>query len=163
MQPMGYAPAPGMAPVANYEFNELENSQLASTARFAKLWGIISLVSGILILLMGIGITVMMAGVTAAAASSSSSTPGMSPAAIGAIGVGLIPSALVSIIGGIFYMSSGSSLRAVVDTQGNDIPLLMNAVKALSRAFMIEAIAMAVGFIVGFIIGLVINLQGASS
>lgn len=161
---MGYAPAPGMmAPTANYEFNELENTQLASTARFAKLWGIISLVSGILLLLMGILITVMMAGVTAAAAASSSSTPGMSPAAMGAIGIGLIPSALVSIIGGIFYMNSGSALSSVVTTQGNDIPLLMNAIKGLSRAFMIEAIAMAIGFVLGFILGLVLNLQAAST
>jgi hypothetical protein len=72
----------------------------------------------------------------------------------GAVGVALIPTALVSIVGGIFYLQSGGALRMVVDTEGNDIRLLMDSMKALSRAFMIEAIAMMVAFVVGLGIGI---------
>lgn len=149
-----------MAPVAaNYEFNEIENRTIASAARWAKLWGVISLVSGILLLILGI-LMVAVVGAMMAASAASGSSGALKPGMIVAIGAGLIPSSLVSIIGGIFYLSSGSSLRRVVDTQGNDVQLLMNAMRSLSRAFMIEAIAMMVGFVAGFGIG--IAMRGGS-
>lgn len=149
----------GGSPGGSYEFNDGENLTISTVARYARLWGIISLASGILILIMGIVVTIL-GGAIAAAAAASGSSNGMSPAVIGALGVALIPTSLVSIIGGIFYMRSGGALRSVVDTQGNDIHLLTEAVRSLSLAFKIEAIAMAVGFVFGLIIGIVGRVGG---
>lgn len=144
-----------------YEFNEMENATISSTARFARMWGIISVVSGVLVLILGILMVVLLgAAVAADAATSGGSSGALKPSMVVALGFSLIPASLVSIIGGIFYFISGNSLKQVAETQGNDIPLLMNAVRSLSRAFMIEAIAMVVGFILGFIIGL-LNQAGA--
>ena len=164
MQPMpgyGYgAPPPAGAAAATYEFNEIENLTIAEVAKYARMWGIISLVSGVLVVIMGIGIAIVAGAVTATSRSSSGALS--SPAAVAAIGVAVIPSGVVSIIGGIFYTRSGAALRAVVDTQGDDIRLLTDAVRSLSTAFKIEAIAMAVGFVIGFAIGILGRVGGQS-
>jgi len=151
----------GAAP-PGYEFNELENMTIASVAKFARMWGVISLISGILVLIMGVVMTVMAGAVAAASVGSRGSSPLANSAVLGALGVALIPSSLVSIIGGIFYMKSGGALRAVVDTQGNDIGLLTEAVRSLSTAFKIEAIAMAIGFVLGLVLGVVMRSGGQS-
>lgn len=156
---MGYAPAPGMgAPAATYEFTEVENTTLASTARWAKYWGIISIVSGVLLLIIGVLMIVVLGAAMATAPPSSSGSAAITPATVIALGVSFIPAALVSIIGGVFYLMSGNSLQKVVTTQGDDVRLLMEAVQTLTRAFMIEAIALVVSFIAGFVIGL--TMQG---
>jgi hypothetical protein len=153
---MGYAPSPGYGPVRTYEFNELENTTIAGTARYARLWGIISLVSGILLLLMGITLIAMASLFDLSSAGTASSSGGvLTAAAIIGVGIAILPSALVNIIGGIFYIGTGNALRAVVDTQGNDIELLMSATRSLSRALMIEGIATIVGFLIGLAITVV--------
>ena len=149
----------GAGAPASYEFDESQNAVIASTARFARLWGVISLVTGVLALVLGVlAATVLAAALPAASASGTS--PLLKPTMIVALGISMIPSALVSIIGGVFYLNSGASLQNVVTTQGNDIPLLMDAVRSLSRAFMIEAIAMMVAFVVGFGIGIAAQVGG---
>ena len=153
---MGFAPP--MPAAASYEFNDAENVTIASTARFARMWGIISLATGVLTLIIGVLLVVLFAAATTLATASTSGPTAMKPAMIVAIGASLIPSSLVSIIGGIFYLRSGASLQRVVETQGNDIPLLVDAVRALSRAFMIEAIAMMVGFVIGLVIGIAMQI-----
>jgi len=135
-----------------YEFNQSENLTIASVAKFARMWGIISLISGVLVVGMG-AVVALLAGAVAAASATSRSSTGLGPAAMAALGIALIPSGVVSIIGGIFYTKSGSALRAVVDTQGDDIRLMTEAMRSLSTAFKIEAIAMAVGFVIGLVIG----------
>ena len=161
MQPLGDAPGPGMgAPAATYEFNDFENTTLASTARWAKWWGIISIASGALLLILGVLMIVVLGAAMATAPPSSSGGAAITPATVVAIGVSLIPASLVSIIGGVFYLMSGNSLQKVVSTQGEDVPLLMDAVKTLTRAFMIEAIALVVSFIIGFVIGLTMQHGG---
>jgi hypothetical protein len=150
MQPMGYGVAGGYAPPAGartYEFNEAENATIAGTARYARRWGVISIVVGVIVLAAGV--------VLAAMAAALDTSLGGKGVMLGAVGVALVPTSLVYFVGGIFYLRSGRSLLDVVETQGNDIPLLMGAVKSLSRAFMIEAIASAVAFVAGFAIGLV--------
>jgi hypothetical protein len=119
----------------------------------------------VLVLIMGIVVTIAAGAVAAASVAAnhgSSSSPMSSPAALGAIGVALIPSAIVSIIGGFFYLKSGTALRSVVQTQGDDIRLLTEAVRSLSTAFQIEAIAMAIGFVIGLVIGVFARAGGAS-
>jgi len=147
-----------MAQAGGYEFNEVENGAIASTAKFARIWGWISLVSGVILLMLSLTVAFAF---TAMLASMHSTGSALSTAKISAISMSLVPTSIVSIVGGIFYISSGSSLQRVVTTQGNDIPLLMDAVKQLSRAFMIEAIAMIVSFVIGLAIGLM-NFGGAS-
>jgi hypothetical protein len=114
---------------------------------------------------MGVGVAIAGGAVAAASAASGSHSSGANPfgnaAAVSAIGIALIPSALVSIIGGVFYLRSGSALRSVVDTQGDDIRLLTDAVRSLSTAFKIEAIAMAIGFVVGLVIGFATRAGGS--
>ena len=158
----GYG-APPAAPGGTYEFNAAENLTIADVARYARIWGIISLVSGILVFLMGIGVA-MMGGAIAAATAGRSGSSNMlsSSAAVAALGIALVPTAIVSMVGGIFYMRSGAALRSVVDTEGNDIGLLTEAVRSLTLAFKIEAIAMAVGFVIGLGIGIIGKVGGDS-
>ncbi|MBS2012014.1 MAG: hypothetical protein JST00_03950 [Deltaproteobacteria bacterium] len=165
--PTGYgamAPSYGASSGGTYEFNDAENLTIATVARYARIWGIISLLSGIAVLGLGFVVALMGGAIAAAAASRGSGTGAGSPlassAAVAAIGVALVPSGIVSIVGGIFYMRSGSSLQSVVDSQGNDIPLLNQAIRSLSLAFKIEAIAMAVGFVIGLVIGVVGRVGG---
>lgn len=153
----------GAPPGPGYEFNEVENMTISSVAKFARMWGVISLISGILVLIMGVVVTIMAGAVAAASvASNSSGNPLANSAVLGALGVALIPTSLVSIIGGIFYMKSGGALRSVVDTQGNDINLLTEAVRSLGVAFKIEAIAMAISFVLGLVLGVVMRAGGHS-
>lgn len=158
---MGYAPPMPQQASAGYEFNEVENGAIASTAKFARIWGWISLVSGVLLLGLSLLVIFAIAALLASMHSSGSMPSALSTAKITALGMSLLPSSIVSILGGIFYISSGSSLHRVVTTQGNDIPLLMDAVKQLSRAFMIESIALIVSFVFGLVIGLM-NLGGTT-
>ena len=152
----GYGAPPG----GTYEFNPTENLTIADVARYARLWGIISLVSGVLVFMLGIGIAIMGGAIAAATAGRGSANALSSSAAVAAVGIALIPTAIVSFIGGIFYMRSGAALRSVVDTEGNDIPLLTEAVRSLSLAFKIEAIAMAVSFVIGLFIGVASRAAG---
>ncbi len=142
---------------ATYEFSEMENATLASTARFARYWGIISIIAGALLFIIGVLMVVLLGAAVATAPSSSSS--GLSPAMVVALGASLIPSSFVSIIGGVFYFMSGNNLQKVATTQGEDIPLLMKAVQSLTRAFMIEAIALVVSFIFGFVLSFAMNMN----
>lgn len=159
----GHGGGYGAPPVATYEFNPGENLTIAEVARYARIWGIISLISGILVFILGIGVAVMGGAIAAATAGRSGSSNALSSsAAVAALGIALVPTAIVSIIGGIFYMRSGAALRSVVDTEGNDINLLTDAVRSLTLAFKIEAIAMAVGFVIGLGIGIVSKVGGQS-
>lgn len=157
--PPSYGGPPSQQGGGTYEFNEAENFTIDNVAKYARVWGIISLISGILLLLMGITVTILGGAIAAAMKGSGNA---MGPAIVAGAGVALIPSSLVSIIGGVFYMKSGASLKEVTQTQGNDIPLLMNAVRSLATAFKIEAIAMAVGFVIGFVIGFALRAGGQS-
>jgi heme/copper-type cytochrome/quinol oxidase subunit 2 len=144
---------------ATYEFSEMENATLASTARFARYWGIISIVAGVLLFIIGLLMVILLGAAVATAPASSSGSAALSPAMVVGIGLSLIPSSIVSIIGGIFYFVSGNNLTKVATTQGEDIPLLMKAVQSLTRAFMIEAIALVVSFIFGFVLSFAMNMN----
>jgi hypothetical protein len=158
MQPMGYGGAPPMnaPPGGGYEFGPFENDTIESVAKFARWWGILSLVGGALLVLFAIG----MAGVGAmhAVLPESSAAQAGSLGAISAV-VGM--QALVFLSVGVFYLKSGGALRSVVDTQGNDIELLMNAMRTMKRAFQIEAIATVAGFFLGFILNIIIRVANS--
>jgi hypothetical protein len=117
-----------MAPqYGNYEFNEYENSLVDKAASRAKLWGIISTVIGALQVLGSCG---MFASPTLAAQ---------------------LPTGIVGIVVGVTFIGVGNSLKAVVDTQGNDMMHLMQAMQKMSTAFIIQIICAIVGFVLAAI------------
>jgi hypothetical protein len=61
------------------------------------------------------------------------------------------------VIGGL-YIASGSALRGVVDTEGNDVTLMMSGLNRLANAFRIEAIVTVIALIGGFILGLALAM-----
>lgn len=115
----------------NYEFNDAENSVIDKAASKAKLWGIISTTIGAL-QVMG---------------------------SCGAIGqptlATWLPQGIVAIVVGVTFIGVGNSLKAVVQTQGNDIMHMMQALQKMTTAFTIEIICAIIGFVLmvlGFIL-----------
>ena len=56
---------------------------------------------------------------------------------------------------GVGFWKAGKSLAAVIETEGNDVKHLMDALKSMSGAFMIRLICVAIGFGLLFLIGLI--------
>lgn len=128
--PPGFGAPPGMGfagGFGSYEFNDLENSIIGKTAGRARTWGIISIVLGVLNVLLGFLFFV---------------SPGLL--------VNLV-SGIVSIVVGVTFLGAGNSLRSVVDTQGNDLQHMMQAMEKLASAFTVQIVAAIVGFILGAI------------
>jgi hypothetical protein len=143
-----------MAVAQGYEFNEMENTVISGTARYARIWGILSIVAGALVLALGGIVMAVGAGVMSALGDKAGYV-------LGAIGIVLVPTAFVYFAGGILYLRSGGALRNVVETQGNDIALLMDALRSMRLAFMIEAITTMVALVLGLGINLVnLNMGG---
>lgn len=117
---------PGMpmgAQFGNYEFNDFENSVIDKTAGRAKLWGIISTVIGALQLVGSCGMV----------ANASYAT--------------YLPSGIIALVVGITFIGVGNSLKSVVQTQGNDMMHMMQAMQKIGSAFMIQIIATIVGVV----------------
>jgi hypothetical protein len=104
-----------------YEFNDMENQIIDKTAARAKLWGWISAVIGALQLFGGTCGSLANAGMAV-----------------------YVPYGIVMLIVGITFIGVGNSLRMVVQTQGNDIAHMMQALQKLGNAFFIQAIAFIV-------------------
>lgn len=143
----GPAGHPGVGQ-SQYEFDEVENYTIARAAKFAKVWGIFALIIGALLLIAIIGALVMSRDIAW--------EMGVDPTMVMGIIAGLSPLAIVNLIIGGLYIASGSALRAVVDTAGNDVPLMMSGLNRLGNAFRIEAIVTIVALVGGFILGLVL-------
>lgn len=121
---MGQMGMGAMAPqYGNYEFNDFENSVIDKTAGRAKLWGIISSVIGALQLLGSCGMV----------ANPSFAT--------------YLPSGIIALVVGITFIGVGNSLKSVVQTQGNDMMHMMQAMQKIGSAFMIQIIATIVGVV----------------
>jgi hypothetical protein len=111
-------PGFGMQQYGSYEFNDLENGIIDKCAGRAKLWGWISAVLG--------GFQLLGGGCGAFA------NPSL---------VVYAPYGIVMLIVGISFIGVGNSLRAVVETQGNDVGHMMSAMEKLGGAFLIQSIA----------------------
>ena len=123
---MGGMPGMGMpmgAQFGNYEFNDFENQIIDKTAGRAKLWGIISTVIGALQLVGSCGMV----------ANASYAT--------------YLPSGIIALVVGITFIGVGNSLKSVVQTQGNDMMHMMQAMQKLGSAFMIQIIATIIGIV----------------
>jgi hypothetical protein len=155
--PAGYGPPPagyGAPPAAQaatggagFDFDQMHNATISSMGKSTRLWGIISIIMGVVLLLVTIGLGAFLAMAPSSADAKQMATMG---AAIGSVAA----MSLVNLATGWFYISSGNAFTQVTTTQGNDVPLLMRALGTLSRAFMIEAIATAIGFVIGLVVGI---------
>jgi hypothetical protein len=136
---------------AGYEFSEMENSTIRGTARYARIWGILQVLVGLLVGLLLLGSV----GAILFGAQASMSSQALW---IGAALVFLGPMALVYLSVGWFYISAGGSLGSVVDTQGNDVEFLMRALGRLSLAFFVEAIFTIVGAVLATVAAILMLL-----
>ena len=135
---MGFAPNPYGAPqgapgmmsgsFGNYEFNETENQIVDKTASRAKLWGVISIVVGSL--------------------NCVSSCGGFAKADLFLN----LPSGIVGIIVGVAFLGVGNSLKQVVQTQGNDLMHMMQALQKMSSAFMVQIVCTIAGWVLGALV-----------
>lgn len=119
--------APGMMGGAgaygSYEFNDNENSIIDKTAGRAKLWGIISITIGALECMASCGAV---------------ASPGLATN---------LPTGIVAIVVGVSFLGVGNSLKQVVQTQGNDLMHMMQALQKMGGAFMVQIICAIVGFV----------------
>ena len=128
--PAGQMGAPGMmsGSFGNYEFNDMENQIIDKTASRAKLWGIISTTIGALQVL----------GSCGAVANASMAS--------------YLPSGIIAIVIGVTFMGVGSSLKMVVQTQGNDLMHMMQALQKMGSAFMVQIVCAIIGFVLAVLI-----------
>jgi hypothetical protein len=116
----------------HYEFNDTENAVVDKTASRAKLWGIISITLGVLQLGSSCG----------ALASPMMATN--------------LPAGIVGIVVGISFLGVGNSLKAVVQTQGNDVAHMMQALEKMGGAFLVQIICAIAGFVLTVIAMLIV-------
>jgi hypothetical protein len=101
-----------------YEFNDMENSIIDKAAGRAKMWGWIACILG------GLQFFGYSCGGFASPALWMS-----------------VPMAVVLFVVGIVFIGVGNSLKSVVQTQGNDIMHMMQAIQKMGSAFLIQSIA----------------------
>ncbi len=131
----GFGGAPGAGQGGGYEFGHAENAVLASTATKAKVWGIVSVVLGVLQIFYGL-YGILLNGA--------------------AIPYGF--TGLANLVVGVSFLGAGGALRSVVDTQGNDIAHLMAAMKKLGTSFVVLTVALPLGVIFSIIIGILVAI-----
>ena len=112
--------------MAEYEFSQTENAVIGRLGRRAQAWGAISAVGGVLCLL-GALLTVTID-------------------ASGPKTLFFLFAALPQLSVGLSFLGAGRSLIGVVETQGHDVRLLMDALRALTVALRIQ-IAITVVFV----------------
>jgi hypothetical protein len=132
--PQGAFGGPAMMPTASgYEFNEYENIVIKELADNASFFGTVGIVFGIL-------------GTLGAVVSIASNAN--RPVSVVAV-VGLL-------IQGIFARNAAQRFHNVVNTQGNDIPMMMEALTQLQRYYVVTATVGALSLLTS--ISAVINL-----
>ena len=127
----GYA-----APPPSYEFNAAENAVIEKCGSRTLMWGILQTFAGALVALVALGTIVMGIGATFAG-----HPEGLLMAPVS------IVEAVVILFLGVTWIKAGQSLKLVVTTQGNDIPLLMDALARLGKAFFLLTILTIVGVV----------------
>ena len=124
-------PQGGYDSYGNYEFNQLENSIIGKCAGRAKLLGWISIAAGAFQLLGG---------------------------GCGAIAspyyAMYVPYGIVSLIVGFTFIGVGNSLQSIVDSRGQDIPHLMQALEKMGGTYLIQAITSIVMIVVGGVVAI---------
>ncbi len=106
-----------------YEFTDEENEIIRATGSRVKIWGIFTLLAGILWAFGGIGVAISGSGAVTV---------------ISGLLYGLL--ALIPIFIGLNFRQAGTAFGFVVTTEGNDISHLMVAVSSLGKAFLIQVV-----------------------
>ena len=119
----------------NYEFTSAENLTIERTAKFAKAFGIISVVIGVLATL-DVGLTM-------------SSNPARAAE---------LPNTLAAVIIGVIFVRVAAALQLVVDTEGNDVKHMMEAVKKLGDAFLVQLAVTAIAVVAMIAIGHILKM-----
>ncbi len=149
-QPDEQQPADSIDPHAlsegHYEFDYNEPEIIRRCGARVRLWGMISMAIGGLFALGAIG--VFFHGGQALTSTLKHSYLNSMTVLVGGAnmlgGVVLLALCAVHLTSGWLYIGSGDRLQEVVDTEGNDIELLMRSLKNMATAFMIEVILMVV-------------------
>jgi len=66
-----------------------------------------------------------------------------------------LPQGIIAIIVGVTFIGVGNSLKSVVQTQGNDLMHMMQALQKMSTAFTVEIVCTIIAFVLavlGFIL-----------
>ena len=109
--------------LAEYEFQQAENIVIGDCGGRAQVWGVLCMLAGFIqIVASGLNIAGIIKGNGA---------------------IFLLPAAAFNIVLGIYFMRAGADLKRVVTTQGSDVTLMMNALRNLSRALLIQIISTA--------------------
>ncbi len=120
---------PGGAPLSQgvHEFSGEDNTTIERTATSASIWAVCAMIGAALILTLAI-------------------VQFWRDNLRGAILV--VPLLLVCAVAGWIYLDAGRSMKQVVETEGNDVELLMRALDRMARAFRIEVIVIGVSVLV---------------
>lgn len=120
-----YPQAQAVAPPAQYEFTAEENATIGVTAVRARGWGLISL-------FLGVGQLALSQLDSARVSTLTTATH--------------VVGGSVSIVVGAVFIGVATSLRSVVSSRGNDVALMMQALRKLSTAFTIQIVVACVVF-----------------
>ena len=135
---------------AVYEFSPQEEKKIAALANRTIGWGVVSLI-----------ISVLMVGAFVLAWGLGLGLGKLSAAWLVVTVVASIPVLVVNGIVSLLYIGAGRSLRALIKTQNEDVPHVLDALARLSGAFRVELIVSASG-ILGGVAALLQGLAGGS-
>jgi xanthine/uracil permease len=123
------APGAGAAQLStgSYEFTDAENVSIERAATSSTIWAVCAMVGAVLL------------GTLAC-------TQFFLDNVRGAILV--VPLFLVCAVAGWLYLDTGRALKAVVNTEGNDVELLMRALERMARAFRLEVIVTGIAVVI---------------
>ena len=144
-----------------YEFSDLENNVIGRTASRTKIWGVISLITGVFSAA-GLAVLIALWGTIESVLAQSSQVPMNTSVMFGAIAM-LIPLSLVHLVIGVYYLGSGGALSAVVQTEGNDVELLMRGLNKLANAFRAEVIVTIISAVIGVVMFIANFIAAAAS
>lgn len=114
---------------SGYEFTPQENAVIRKTSTLCLTWGIISIIISLIGLLMLIDEV---------------------PTDLSGWADVLIP-VIVYLVVGIAFVMTARSLKATVETKGDDIANMIAAIRKLGAAFLVQIVGFAIAFAVGFI------------
>jgi len=136
----------GVRPLSDgqYEFSVLENATIDKAGARARIWGIISLVVGVLVVVALVFVFAM--------------TSELGPLAgkVRLLLLGFAPVGLVYLVMGWLYITAGQAMRAVVATEGADVEHLMRGLDKLGSAFRLEVMLTIVAVVLGLVLGVAI-------
>ena len=124
----------GQLSEGNYEFSDLENVSIERAATSASIWAVCAIVGAVLL------------GTLAAVQFYLDNLRGA---------ILVLPLFLVCAVAGWLYIGAGRALKKVVETEGNDVELLMQALERMASAFRNEVIATGVAVVLFVVLAVV--------